>query len=168
MHIPSRNSLLQQGAPLTYHRYGLDFIKLPPISLSSEKLCLRCTSNDKPSVQNEKTTIEQAGFSVHYSGKDVFSGEMSFTFFDVQDGLTSQALQDWKEFCCNLRNGGSVDASTYKGVCQMADLAVDNKTVIKTFTIYGMFPTDISPSAGYSSSVDAQQWNVTFSYDYWE
>lgn len=168
MHIVSRSSLHAQGSPLTYHRYGMTFLKMPPISLGDEKLSLRCISADKPSVQNEKTTLEQNGFRVHYSGKDIFPDNMSFTFVNVNDGLTIEALQDWKEFACNLRTGGSVSPDVYKGVMQLADLAYDNKTVIKTYTLYGVFPEDISFDSGYGTSVSPQIVNVTFSLDYWE
>lgn len=168
MHIVSRNSLTAQGSPLTYHRYGMTFLKLPPISLGDEKLSLRCISADKPSVSNEKTVIEQAGFRVSYSGKDVFPDNMSFTFVNVNDGLTVEAFQDWKEFACNLRNGGSVDPSVYKGVLQLADLAYDNKTVVKTYTLYGVFPEELSFDGGYGTSVSPQIVNLTLSLDYWE
>ena len=168
MHIVSRNSLHEQGSPLTYHRYGLEFIKYPPLSLGEEKLCLRCVSSDKPSVSNEKTTLEQAGFRVSYSGKDVFPDSMSFSFVNVNDGLTMEALQDWKELCCDLRNGGSVSPEAYKGVLLLADLAYDNKTVIKQYTLYGVFPEEISFDSGYGTSVNAQIVNLTLSLDYWE
>lgn len=156
------------GSPLTYHRYGMTFLKLPPIGITDENLCLRCLSADKPSVSNEKTNIEQGGFRVSYSGKDIFPDNMSFTFVNVNDGLTAEAFQDWKEFACNLRSGGSVDPSVYKGVLQLADLAYDNETVIKTYTLYGVFPEEISYDGGYGTSVSPQVVNLTLSLDYWE
>ena len=168
MNIVSRNSLTQLGAPLTYHKYALSFYDLPPIGISDEQLCLRCMSADKPSVTNEKTNIEQAGFRVSFSGKDVYPDSMSFTFLSTGEGATIEALQSWKEFCCNARSGGSVAPEVYKATCAMADLAYDNKTIIKLYTCYGFFPEDINFSDGYSPSVDGQIVNVTFNLDWWE
>ena len=168
MHIVSRSSLTALGAPLTYHKYGMTIMNLPAIGLSEEKLVLRCLSSDKPSVSNDKTNVEQAGFRISYSGKDVYPDNMSFTFLSTGEGATIEALQMWKEYCCSARTGGSTAPSYYKATMLLSDLSYDNETVIKTYNCYGVFPEEISFSDGYGTSVEAQVVNITMSLDWWE
>lgn len=166
MNIISRNSLTALGSPLTYHRYALTFLDLPTIGITDEQLCLRVLSADKPTISNEKTTVEQAGFRIFYAGKDEFSDSISFSFLSTGQGETINALQDWKELCNSTMMGGSVNPSNYKSTVLMADLAYDNETIIKTYTVYGCFPQEISFGDSYGTSVEAQTCNVTMSMDY--
>ena len=168
MHIVSRSSLSALGAPLTYHRWGLTIMNLPAIGLSEEKLCLRCLSCDKPKVSIEKTNIEQAGFRISYAGKSSYPDNFSVSFLSTGEGATIEALQMWKEYCCAARTGGSVDPSYYKATMLCSDLSYDNKTVIKTYTCYGVFPEEVDFGDSYSESVEAQVCNVTFNMDWFE
>ena len=167
MYIITRQTLENQAPPKTYHRFGLEFMQLPVgIGISSEQLSLRVQTVDKPSVENEKTTVEQRGFQVHFSGKDVFSGTWEVSVYDTIDDLTKQGLWAWKERACNLRTGASVDPAMYKARCIATDLSFDNSQ-LSPYDIRGIFPQNISYSAGWGTDVSAQIMTITFSYDYW-
>ena len=166
MNIISRNTLSSLGSPLTYHRYAMTILDLPAIGITDEQICIRVLSADKPTINNEKTTIEQTGFRISYAGKDEFSDSLSFSFLSTGDGETVNALMNWKEFCNSTMMGGSVNPANYKSTILLADLAYDNETIIRTYTVYGCFPQEISFGDGYGTSVEAQTCNVTMSMDY--
>ena len=168
MYIITRQTLEQQAPPKCYHKFGMEFMNLPVgLGISSEKLCLSIYTADKPSVENEKTTVEQRGFQAHFSGKDTFSGTWSVQFYDTVDEVTTQALILWKERACNLKTGASVHPTLYKARCVATDLSFDNSE-LTPYDIKGIFPQSISYGDGWGTSVSPQILAVTFSYDYWE
>jgi len=169
MRIVSRASLQSLGSPLTYHKYAIEWLDFPTsLGFSSEELVLRVLSLSRPGFSIEKTNVEQNGFRVSFAGKDTFPDSFSMTILSTADGVAVDLLKNWKEYCVSTRTGGSVSPDIYKATFNAHSLAYDNETIVTTDTYHGVFPTEITPSGNFDTSVDAQAYEVTWNLDYLE
>lgn len=154
-------------APGTYHRWMIDFPKLPAIGISNRDLTLRAISVNMPEMGHEKTTIEQAGFVAHWAGRNTFAGTDNLTFVDCIDAKTRNGFEIWMQMVWDTKDGTSFDKDDYTAIMQKHLL--DHKhRVCRTYTYHGVFPENQADEGTLGSSVDARSLNMTFSYDYWE
>jgi hypothetical protein len=68
----------------------------------------------------------------------------------------------------HVGNTRTPTTNAYFSVAQVQQLSVANDDVLKTYTFYNLFPTEVSDiSVGYDQNDSIEEFSVNFSYAYW-
>jgi hypothetical protein len=126
-----------------------------------------------------------ASFPVPYFGRQIkLAGDRVFEDWAVrvindEDFAVRAAFEEWSKLInshepnlASLRPGGSATATPSTGYKATADVRQYSKlggTPIRTYKFYGIFPTVISDiTLGWGDTDRIEEFDVQFSYDYWE
>jgi hypothetical protein len=116
---------------------------------------------------------------VPYFGRKIkVAGDRTFEPWSVQvmndeDFKVRHALETWhnriNSLSGNLNTTGSSSPTRYKSQASVKQYSKASATPIRTYTFYGLFPTEISPIAlGWNDTDTIETFDVSWAYDHYE
>jgi hypothetical protein len=116
--------------------------------------------------------------SQYYFGRQVkFPGDRQFpdwsiTVINDEDFIIRNAFEVWSDklnsHSLNVRATGAINSTTYSADATVTQYGKDGSQ-IKTYKFVGLFPSTIDPiGLDWGSNDRIEEFNVTFSYQYWE
>jgi hypothetical protein len=140
--------------------------------VNPKNLELRCKTFGLPKITGDKTIVNWGGFERRYAGKQTRAGEWSVVFTEVWDSSITDGFKAW----CNMYHnytGGTI--SLLEAYTAMINVHLVNPDVYDPkpegltaydMVLYDVFPTDVSYPPIDSSSSEAIEITVNFSYNY--
>lgn len=123
-----------------------------------------------PNSSVNPLTLNYFGRELKFAGNRRFT-DWTITIINDEDFLIRNALESWMN-AMNSNQGNLRDPSVLSSTVGYTQDAVVNQygktgNVIKTYNFIGMFPTDVSAiNLGWDQDA-IEEYEVTFSYQYW-
>lgn len=167
MSRPNINEIRKIGQFATYHRWNIQFTKLPNGSnISANDLNLRAISTDIPGYTVENTEIMIRGHKVNQPSIKTYGGTISMTFVEGVDAAVMQFLANWAAQQWDPVTGVQGNRDDYEAEIVMFQLNQQDE-VIWTYKLIGVH-LDSRELGGQldGSNTDVIKPAVTLHYDY--
>lgn len=153
--------------PMLNDNFELIFPRIPGSNDDGRNFRLQCKSGVKPGMTIQEVEIELFGHKVKHAGRKTFSGTMSVSFVESRDGRIITSLEDWAE---SVRGTDSQHGTFKEEYAITATLVIYDQTgdAALTYTIYGVWPTEVPEYTFDGSGGSNITADCTFSYDYYE
>jgi len=137
-------------------------------AVSGEKLQFMCKSSLIPSSQVNKVEVDYMGRKIKLAGTRPEFEDWTVTIINDEDFAIRNDLEKWM----NLMNGHIdnqqlVSPNDYKADGTVTQLSKDGSK-LREYKFKGIFPTDIAQIDLSWDSEDIEEFEVTFSVDWWE
>lgn len=112
------------------------------------------------------------GRELKFVGNRTFA-DWTLTIINDEDFLVRGAIENWmnalNSHVGNFREPQAISAFNYQVDAYVDQYSKDGQTIIKSYNIVGMFPTDLSPiDLDWGTNDTIEEFSVTFAYQYWE
>jgi hypothetical protein len=167
MSRPNINEIRQIGQFATYHRWNIQFTKLPNGSnISSDQLNLRALTSDVPGYTIENSEIMIRGHKVNQPSIKTYNGTVTMTFVEGVDAKILEFLANWAAQQWDPETGVQGQKQDYEAEIVMFQLNQQDE-VIWTYKLIGCHidGREIGGSLD-GSNTDVIRPSVTIHYDY--
>mgnify|MGYP006274056943 CR=1 FL=1 len=166
-----RANLLNDGARPTLFEVILTFppaIITPGLVGLTEAVAFKARATSLPGDSISSIPVNYFGREIKVQGNRSFP-DWSITVINDEDFLIRNSFERWM----SLMNSHATNIKTFLGPEYQTDATVlqygKNSEVIKSYTFYGLFPTDVSAiDLDWGSTDQIEEFAVTFAYQYWE
>ena len=166
-----RSAMTGDGARPNLFSVALTFPTVASAPLASEKLTFMAHATSLPPSIVGVATQFYFGRQVKFAGDRQFP-DWSLTIINDEDFIVRNAFEKWSDklnsHTQNVRNEKALSSTMY---CADATVTQYGKTgnEIKKYKFVGMFPNTVDPiQVDWGSNDRIEEFNVTFSYQYWE
>ena len=125
-------------------------------------------STSKPAMTINTGEINYQGFTYRVPNNLTFDGTWSVTVRASQDMKLYEDFVAWSKIFADYDKGGGgkKNIPDSNGVIDLMDQELN--TIVKTYTMYGLFPTEVGELTTDHSDTSVSQFNVTFAYQFWK
>ena len=166
-----RSAMTGDGARPNLFSVSLTFPTMVRASNVAEKLTFMAHATSLPPSIEGVATQFYFGRQVKFAGDRQFP-DWSLTIINDEDFIVRNAFEAWSDklnsHTQNVRAAGALSSTIY---CADATVTQYSKvgTPIKAYKFVGMFPNTVDPiQVDWGSNDRIEEFNVTFSYQYWE
>lgn len=166
-----RSKMALDGARPNLFSVELTFPTASPAPVASEKLSFMAHATTLPPSIVGVASQFYMGRQVKFAGDRQFP-DWSITIINDEDFIIRNAFEAWSDKLNShsqiVRAAGAINSTLY---CADAKVIQYSKTgvPIKTYNFRGLFPNTIDPiGLDWGSNDRIEEFNVTFSYQYWE
>lgn len=136
---------------------------------SIQKLSFVCQAAQLPAASMSSIEIPYFGRKIKVAGERSFDN-WTLSIMNDEDFRVRALFEKWSNALNSLETnlrGGGLGVENYKADLDVIQYAKDGE-VIRSYTIIGAFPTDVSSiDVNWSSTGTVQTFSVTLAYDYW-
>ena len=156
------------GARANQFKVTLPFPGFAAVGGETESMAFLCTSTQLPASTLGEITIPFRGRNVYLAGDREFA-EWTTTIINDTDFSIRNAIERWSNGINNHSdNEGLVNPVDYQ-VDAFVDHLDRNGNTVKSYTLRGLFPTDIAAiDLSYDEQTAIEEFSVTFAYQYFE
>jgi hypothetical protein len=169
------NDFISKGLEYGGARPSLFEVRLyPPAALNIEqnsvqKFSFMCQAASLPPATMSQIEVPYFGRKIKVVGERTFDN-WNLTIMNDEDFMVRALFEAWSNALnsmeTNLRTAG-LDSENYKADLDVIQYAKDGE-IIRSYTIIGAFPTDISGiEVNWSSTGAVQTFTTVLAYDYW-
>lgn len=150
--------------PVSQYQFEL-IIPNVPGGGDGRSLALTCQTSSLPGKSLDDMPSTLHGIDLKFAGRPMYSHTLQAQFLVVRDLKTNDALRDWMNYARSIKNTAGTYKTQYSTQATM--LVYDAaQAVVRTITLYGVFPQTIDDQAVDGSSSAPITVSCTFSYDY--
>jgi hypothetical protein len=136
---------------------------------SVQKFSFMCQAANLPPATMSSIDVPYFGRKIKVAGERTFQ-DWSLTIMNDEDFKVRALFEKWSNSLnsleSNLRKSG-LDTENYKADLDVIQYAKDGE-IIRSYTIIGAFPTDVSGiEVNWSSTGAVQTFTTSLAYDYW-
>lgn len=128
----------------------------------------KCKAAPIPAANVEPIPVGFQGKKLKVAGDRTFD-DWAVTIYNDDKHEVRQQILDWQNIC--HAQGPEITGGTpaeYKKVATISQLGRDGKTVTKTHTIYGLWPTIVGEvQLDWDQNNEIETFETTFALDYW-
>ena len=160
LHIDDLKSSI--GSPA---RVFLWDVAIPSLKIAS----FQAQTSALPGVDSTDMELFYQGQAVKFPGSVEYSQEWTCEIAESEKGNVMTSLFGWRERVFNQKNGKAGDIETVKEDVVIKALKSSDGTAWLTYKLHGVYPKSIGEvSLDRSANTDILQWEIAFSYDWWE
>jgi len=168
-------NLTGDGARPNLFAVTLIFPQLPGItdsSAASQKVTFMAKATQLPGSTIGTVTQNYFGRQLKFAGNRTFA-DWSLTIINDEDFFVRAALEEWmnaiNSHVGNVRTVGAVSATQYQVDAKVDQYSKDGQSVLKSYSIIGMFPVDLAPiDLDWGNNDTIEEFGATFAYQFWE
>lgn len=135
---------------------------------SGEKLQFLCKASQIPASTVEKLVVDYMGRKVKLAGIRPEFEDWTVTVINDEDFAIRNDLENWMNFMNgHVDNAQIVNPLDYKTTGKVTQLSKDGSK-LREYNFKGIFPTEIAAIDLSWDSEDLEEFEVTFSVDWWE
>lgn len=152
------------GDPLLSFNWDLILPRIPGIN-SARAFTFKCQTAVIPGMLLESVPVALHGVELRFAGRKNYSHSFPVTILETRDVNTRAMFVAWSEFARSwtLNTGTSKDLYAVPAQLLLYD---DTPSIVRTITIFGMWPENVDDAALDGQASAAVTYNVTFSYDH--
>lgn len=153
------------GARSTKFRVKISNPTSPSADIDIPFLCRAATL---PEYTIKPLDVAYFGRKIHVAGSKEYA-EWTVKIYNDENFLIKDAIERWMDFMNaneeNVNQFASSDITNYKSVAEVDQLSQTDQ-VLRTYKIYGIFPTKMDPVALDWDNEAIEEFSVTFAVDY--
>tara|TARA_Y100000287_G_scaffold112276_1_gene90098 strand:+ start:2672 stop:3226 length:555 start_codon:yes stop_codon:yes gene_type:complete len=135
---------------------------------SGEKLQFLCKASQIPASTINKLEVDYMGRKVKLAGTRPEFADWTVTVINDEDFAIRNDLENWMNFMNgHVDNAQIVNPLDYKTTGKVTQLSKDGSK-LREYNFKGIFPTEIAQIDLSWDSEDLEEFEVTFSVDWWE
>ena len=136
---------------------------------SVQKFTFMCQAANLPPATMSSIDVPYFGRKIKVAGERTFQ-DWSLTIMNDEDFKVRSLFEKWSNSLNSLESnvrGAGLGTENYKADLDVIQYAKDGE-IIRSYTIIGAFPTDVSGiEVNWSSTGTVQTFSVNLAYDYW-
>ena len=156
------------GARNNQFKVTMPFPGFAQVGGETESMAFLCTATNLPQSEIGELTVNFRGRPIYMAGDRTFQ-TWTTTIINDTDFLIRNAIERWSNGINNHSdNEGLVNPVDYQ-VDAFVDHLDRNGNTVKSYTLRGLFPTDIAAiDLSYDEQTAIEEFSVTFAYQYFE
>ena len=156
------------GARNNQFKVTMPFPGYAAVGGETESMAFLCTATNLPQSEIGELTVNFRGRPIYMAGDRTFQ-TWTTTIINDTDFLIRNAIERWSNGINNHSdNEGLVNPVDYQ-VDAFVDHLDRNGNTVKSYTLRGLFPTDIAAiDLSYDEATAIEEFSVTFAYQYFE
>lgn len=171
-----RRGLLFDGARASHFTVEIELpvllAGLNPIS-PADKISLTGKASAYPQSNNQVVEVDYFGRKIKLAGNRTFE-DWNVTFYNDQDFDVREIFENWLAAINGHENnvrqpafGVNETQASYKGFGRINAWNKTGLSKVKTYEMFGLFPTVVGDMEADWGNNEVQTFQVTFAYDYW-
>ena len=165
-----RSAMTSDGARPNLFSVALTFPTIASAATASTKLTFMAHATTLPPSIMGVASQFYFGRQVKFAGDRQFP-DWSITVINDEDFLIRNAFETWSDklnsHSLNVRAAGAVSSTLYTADATVTQYGKTGES-IKEYKFIGMFPNTVDPiGLDWGSNDRIEEFNVTFSYQYW-
>ena len=156
------------GARNNQFKVTMPFPGYAAVGGETESMAFLCTATNLPQSELGELTVNFRGRPIYMAGDRTFQ-TWTTTIINDTDFLIRNAIERWSNGINNATDGeGLTNPADYQ-VDAFVDQLDRNGATIKSYTLRGVFPTEIAAiELDYGTNDAIEEFGVTFAYQYFE
>lgn len=152
------------GDPLLSFNWDLILPRIPGYN-DNREFTFKCQTAVIPGVLLEQVPVALHGVELRFIGRKNYSHSFPVTILETHDASTRAMFVAWSELARSwvLNTGTPKDVYAVPGQLVLYD---DTPKIVRSITIFGMWPENIDDAALDGQSSGIVTYNITFSYDH--
>lgn len=136
------------------------------------KLTMSCRAAQIPGTTIGRVPVQYMGREVYFAGNRIFT-EWTVTILNDEDYVVRRVLENWMKALNshegNVRDPALAGSNDYVSDALVEHLGKTEDSVIATYKMKALWPTDLSPiELDWGQNDVFEEFTATFSFDAWE
>ncbi len=160
--------LVGGGARANQFKVTLPFPGYAQVGGEIEDMAFLCQGTQLPQMQIGEVTVPFRGRQIKLAGERTFA-DWTVTILNDTSFRLRNAFERWQNGINNMTDGEGLTNPTDYQVDAFVDQLDRNGSTLKSYTLRGVFPTDIAAIAlAYDTNDAIETFDVTFKYQFFE
>lgn len=152
------------GDPLLSFNWDLILPRIPGIA-DTRNFTFKCQTAVIPGMMLEQVPVALHGVELRFAGRKNYSHSLPVTILETADADTRAMFVAWNEFARSWTLNTGAPKDLYSVPAQLV-LYDDTPKVVRTITIFGLWPETVDDAQLDGQASAVVTYNVTFSYDH--